>query len=105
MFLRALIRGYQLLLSPVLPGACRFYPTCSEYAAEAVARWGAVRGGWLAVKRIGRCHPWAARVSIPSPPGIRGWPADRRIVRTIAVRRWVRVRRRHAPERQARRSR
>ncbi len=60
MVLRILIRGYQLLLSPVLPGACRFYPTCSEYATEAIARWGALRGGWLAVKRIGRCHPWAA---------------------------------------------
>lgn len=52
-----LIRGYQLLVSPVLPGTCRYLPTCSTYAAEAVARHGALRGGWLALKRIARCHP------------------------------------------------
>ena len=69
MVLRILIRGYQLLLSPVLPGACRFYPTCSGYAAEAVARWGALRGGWLAVKRIGRCHPWGGAGFDPVPTG------------------------------------
>ena len=69
MVLRILIRGYQLLLSPVLPGACRFYPTCSGYAAEAVARWGTLRGGWLAVKRIGRCHPWGGSGLDPVPTG------------------------------------
>ncbi len=69
MVLRILIRGYQLLLSPVLPGACRFYPTCSEYATGAVARWGALRGGWLAVKRIGRCHPWGDAGFDPVPTG------------------------------------
>ena len=69
MVLRILIRGYQLLLSPVLPGACRFYPTCSGYAAEAVARWGALRGSWLAVKRIGRCHPWGGSGLDPVPTG------------------------------------
>ncbi len=67
--LRTLIRGYQLLLSPVLPGACRFYPTCSAYATEAVAHWGALRGGWLAVKRIGRCHPWGDAGVDPVPTG------------------------------------
>jgi putative membrane protein insertion efficiency factor len=55
--LRALIRGYQLLLSPVLSGACRYHPTCSSYALEAVTRFGALGGGWLAVKRFCRCHP------------------------------------------------
>ncbi len=55
--LRALISGYQLLLSPVLPGACRYHPTCSNYGLEAVTRFGALRGGWLAVKRFCRCHP------------------------------------------------
>ncbi len=70
--LRTLIRGYQLLLSPVLPGACRYYPTCSAYAHEAVARWGAVRGGWLAVKRIGRCHPWGGTGFDPVPTGDSG---------------------------------
>lgn len=56
--LRGLIRGYQLLVSPVLPSSCRFSPSCSAYALEAVARHGAAQGGWLAVKRVCRCHPW-----------------------------------------------
>jgi len=54
----ALIRLYQLTLSPILPPACRFTPTCSRYAYEALDRFGFFRGGWLAVKRIGRCHPF-----------------------------------------------
>jgi hypothetical protein len=53
-----LIRLYQLTVSPLLGPRCRFYPSCSHYALEALARFGAVRGGWLTVKRIGRCHPW-----------------------------------------------
>ncbi|MGE5545403.1 MAG: membrane protein insertion efficiency factor YidD [Solirubrobacterales bacterium] len=56
--LRGMIRAYQLLLSPVLPASCRFMPTCSAYAMEAVAKHGAVSGSWLAVRRICRCHPW-----------------------------------------------
>lgn len=51
------IRGYQLVLSPWLGPACRFDPSCSEYALEAIGRHGALRGGWLALRRIGRCHP------------------------------------------------
>lgn len=58
MLIRGLIRGYQLLISPVLPPSCRFTPSCSAYAMEAVARHGAVAGSWLAVRRICRCHPW-----------------------------------------------
>ena len=54
----ALIRGYQIAISPLLPPACRYYPTCSAYAVEAVEKYGALRGGWLAIKRIGRCHPF-----------------------------------------------
>lgn len=54
----ALIRGYQRVLSPALPPACRFYPSCSQYALEAVSRHGAIRGGWLAVRRLARCHPF-----------------------------------------------
>jgi putative membrane protein insertion efficiency factor len=54
----ALIRLYQLTLSRVLPPACRFYPTCSQYAYEAVARYGVLRGGWLAMGRLFRCHPF-----------------------------------------------
>jgi putative membrane protein insertion efficiency factor len=52
------IRGYQRFLSPVLPPACRFHPTCSAYAAGAIERHGAVRGSWLALRRLARCHPW-----------------------------------------------
>ncbi len=53
-----LIRLYQLLLSPLLPPACRFYPTCSRYALVAVEEHGILHGGWLAVTRFARCHPW-----------------------------------------------
>ena len=53
-----LIRVYQLTLSPLLGPKCRFYPSCSNYALEAVRRYGAVRGGWLSLKRLARCHPW-----------------------------------------------
>jgi putative membrane protein insertion efficiency factor len=53
-----LVRGYQIFLSPLLPAACRYYPSCSTYAVEALERYGARHGGWLALKRIGRCHPF-----------------------------------------------
>ena len=53
-----LVRGYQAVISPLLPPACRYYPSCSAYAVEALERHGARRGGWLALKRIGRCHPF-----------------------------------------------
>ena len=56
--LLAVIRGYQYLLRPMLGSACRFYPSCSDYAREAIERHGAIRGVWLAVKRVGRCHPY-----------------------------------------------
>jgi putative membrane protein insertion efficiency factor len=56
--LQFLIRAYQLLLSPFLGNHCRFTPSCSQYATEAIGRYGAWRGGWLAIKRIGRCHPF-----------------------------------------------
>lgn len=52
------IRAYQVVLSPLLGSRCRFYPSCSHYAQQAVARYGVGRGGWLAIRRIGRCHPW-----------------------------------------------
>ena len=52
------VRGYQVVLSPHLPASCRYYPTCSHYAIEALGKHGALRGGWLAVKRIARCHPF-----------------------------------------------
>ena len=71
--IRLLIRGYQLLISPVLtlivgPGCgCRFQPTCSHYLLEAVETHGALRGGWLGLKRLGRCHPWGGARFDPVP--------------------------------------
>lgn len=56
--LLAFVRAYQLFVSPLLPAACRYYPSCSVYAVEALEKHGARRGGWLAIKRIGRCHPF-----------------------------------------------
>ncbi len=52
------IRIYRFLISPMLPPRCRFYPSCSAYALEALSRHGALRGGWLATRRLCRCHPW-----------------------------------------------
>jgi putative membrane protein insertion efficiency factor len=54
-----LLRAYKWAVSPMLPAACRFVPTCSEYAMEAVERYGALRGGWMALGRVLRCHPFA----------------------------------------------
>lgn len=62
------LRGYQLLLSPVLGGQCRFHPTCSMYAREAISSHGAARGGWLALKRILRCQPFGSAGLDPVPP-------------------------------------
>jgi putative membrane protein insertion efficiency factor len=53
-----MVRIYQLVLSPILPASCRFVPSCSEYAREALARHGAIRGSWMAVRRLSRCHPF-----------------------------------------------
>ncbi len=69
-----LIKGYKLILSPILhalggPGSgCRFQPTCSEYAIEALQKHGSLRGTWLALKRISRCHPWGGLGHDPVPP-------------------------------------
>ena len=56
----ALLRAYRFAISPLYGQVCRYYPTCSAYALEAVEAHGAVRGSWLAVRRVLRCHPWAA---------------------------------------------
>jgi len=63
-----LLRGYQLLVSPMLGQNCRFYPSCSHYAVEALQVHGTVRGSWLALRRLGRCHPWNAGGADPVPP-------------------------------------
>ena len=62
-----LIRGYQLLFSPLYAGSCRFVPSCSQYAREAVLKFGAVRGSWLAVRRLMRCHPLGSSGIDPVP--------------------------------------
>jgi putative membrane protein insertion efficiency factor len=56
--LKGLIRGYQIFISPLLGPRCRFTPTCSQYALEAIEKYGAWKGSFLAIKRICRCHPW-----------------------------------------------
>jgi putative membrane protein insertion efficiency factor len=63
-----LIRIYQWTVSPLLGPACRFHPSCSHYALEAIDRFGVLRGGWLTVKRVGRCHPWHPGGFDPVPP-------------------------------------
>jgi len=62
-----IIRIYQYLLSPLLGPKCRFTPTCSHYAIEALRKHGLFKGGWLAVKRISRCHPWGGSGPDPVP--------------------------------------
>ena len=62
-----LIRIYQVALSPFVGNQCRFTPTCSQYAREAVERHGAMRGAWMAIKRVSRCHPWLPGGHDPVP--------------------------------------
>jgi putative membrane protein insertion efficiency factor len=66
--LSTLLRGYKRFVSPVMPPACRFHPTCSEYAAEAIETHGALKGTALAAGRLMRCHPWNAGGFDPVPP-------------------------------------
>ncbi len=62
-----IIRGYQLFISPILPSSCRFQPTCSEYAIQSLRKYGILKGGWLGIKRIARCHPWGGHGYDPVP--------------------------------------
>lgn len=65
--LLALIRFYQLAISPLIPPRCRYTPTCSQYAVEAIQKYGACKGGYLATKRICRCHPFGSSGYDPVP--------------------------------------
>ncbi|WP_083516534.1 MULTISPECIES: membrane protein insertion efficiency factor YidD [Aeromicrobium] len=73
-----LLRAYRFAISPLYGQVCRYYPTCSAYALEAVETHGAARGSWLAARRVCRCHPWAAGGVDPVPPrrGAQGTPED-----------------------------
>lgn len=53
-----LIKGYRRFISPAFPPSCRFTPTCSSYALTSIERYGLIRGGWMSLRRVGRCHPW-----------------------------------------------
>lgn len=61
------IKIYQWVLSPLLPNSCRYTPTCSQYMIEAIKKHGPIKGGWLGLKRIGRCHPWGGHGHDPVP--------------------------------------
>ena len=76
--LQALIRGYQLVLSPLFPPSCRYLPSCSEYAVEAIGRHGAVVGVGLAARRLARCHPWGGSGydPVPEPRGLDRLPPE-----------------------------
>jgi putative membrane protein insertion efficiency factor len=65
--LKLLVRGYRYFLSPLLPPSCRFHPSCSGYAEEALGRYGALRGGWLTARRVCRCGPWSRGGFDPVP--------------------------------------
>ncbi|PSL01397.1 hypothetical protein CLV30_114127 [Haloactinopolyspora alba] len=71
----ALLKGYRLVISPMYGQTCRYYPSCSAYALEAVETYGSVRGSWLTLRRLGRCHPWCAGGVdlVPSPDRYRWW--------------------------------
>ena len=62
-----LIKIYQVLLSPLFPPSCRFIPTCSQYSVEALKKYGILKGIWLSIKRILRCHPWGGSGYDPVP--------------------------------------
>lgn len=62
-----LVKVYQYVISPLTPPSCRFTPTCSQYAAEALRKYGPLKGSWLALRRLSRCHPWGGSGYDPVP--------------------------------------
>jgi uncharacterized protein len=72
----AIIRFYQTVVSPLKPPTCRFYPTCSHYGLEAIKRFGPIKGGWLTIKRIGKCHPLHPGGLDPVPEE---WPSKKEL--------------------------
>jgi putative membrane protein insertion efficiency factor len=74
-----LLRAYRALISPLYGQVCRYHPSCSAYALEAVTAHGSLKGSWLAVRRLGRCHPWAAGGYDPVPPRTSGPVAEQAV--------------------------
>lgn len=74
-----LVRAYQIVLSPLTPATCRFYPSCSAYAVTALSRHGLFRGTWLTIRRLGRCHPWTAG-GVDHVPALPGQPSDEELI-------------------------
>lgn len=74
----ALLRAYRAVISPLYGQVCKFYPSCSAYALEAVTVHGAVRGSWLAARRLGRCHPWSlgGYDPVPGTPAAAEWERE-----------------------------
>jgi putative membrane protein insertion efficiency factor len=64
-FFIKIVKAYQYLISPLLGPSCRFTPTCSEYSLQAIEKYGPIKGSWLSIKRISRCHPWGKSGSDP----------------------------------------
>lgn len=80
LLLIGLLRAYRAVISPLYGQVCRYHPSCSAYALDAVTVHGAARGSWLAARRLGRCHPWAAGGYDPVPPPRGERPRPRRAV-------------------------
>jgi hypothetical protein len=74
--MQVVVRAYQLLVSPLLPPSCRYLPSCSDFAIEALAQHGALRGSALAMRRLARCHPWGGSGYDPVPPPNSAEPAE-----------------------------